>query len=218
MSRDAGAPPLPPWSSVHARRRGFEKRWPTVFDLPLVRRPSDAVLREARPGLRVLEAGAGDRRLGPRLETAGPGTVYRSADPDPAHPHDWRSVAEARGPFDLVVALELIEHFPAEEALAFLRRCRDLLEPGGRIVLSTPDVFTPGRWHRDADHRTPFSPWELAAFLEEAGLRVLSLERAWNGPFLERILRRTLLAPLHRATGHDFAHSVVAVAERPQEE
>lgn len=210
-----GPAPLPPWSGLHERRRALERRWPSIFSLPLVRRASDVVLREARPGLRVLEAGAGDRRMKARLEAAAPGLVYRSADPDPAQPHDGRDVDSIEGPFDLVFALELIEHFPPEEALAFLRRCRDLLAPGGRLVIGTPDVFTPGRWHRDAGHRTPFSPWELGGFAEEAGFRVDALLRAWNAPFAERVLRRGLLGWVHRLTGADYAHSVVLVATRP---
>jgi SAM-dependent methyltransferase len=205
-------PGLPPWSGLHERRRALERRWPTIFSIPLVRRASDLVLREARPGLRVLEAGAGDRRMKERLEAAAPGLVYRSADPDPSGTHDWRDVHAAEGPFDLVFALELIEHLSAEDAMAFLRRCRALLAPGGRLLLGTPDVFTPGRWHRDAGHLTPFSPWELGGFVEEAGFRVESLHRAWNAPLAERFLRRVLLAWLHRLTGADYAHSVIVTA------
>jgi SAM-dependent methyltransferase len=193
----------------------MEARWPSIFSLPLVRRASDLVLREARPGLRVLEAGAGDRRMKERLEAAAPGLVYRSADPDPAHPHDAPDVFAVEGPFDLVFALELIEHLSPEEALAFLRRCRELLVPGGRLVLGTPDVFTPGRWHRDAGHRTPFSPWELAGYAAAAGFEAASLHRAWNAPLAERLLRRVLLGWVHRLTGADYAHSVVLVAVRP---
>jgi SAM-dependent methyltransferase len=205
---------LPAWSGLHERRRALERRWPSIFSLPLVRRASDVVLAEARPGLRVLEAGAGDRRMKERLEAAAAGLVYRSADPDPAHPHEWKDVFAAEGPFDLVFAFELIEHLSPADALAFLKRCRELLAPGGRLVLGTPDVFTPGRWHRDAGHLTPFSPWELGGFVEEAGFRVESLSRAWNAPLAERVLRRFLLGWLHRLTGADYAHSVVVVATR----
>jgi len=205
---------LPPWSVLHEHRRALERRWPSVFSLPLVRRSSDLVLASAAPGARVLEVGAGDRRLKPRLEAAAPGLDYRSVDPDPAHPHDGADLADAEGTFDLVFALEFVEHLSPGEAFAFLRRAHDLLRPGGRILLSTPDVFTPGRWHRDADHRTPFSPWELGGFLEAAGFRVESLHRAWNAPLAERVLRRFLLGWLHRLMGHDYAYSVVATAVR----
>jgi 2-polyprenyl-3-methyl-5-hydroxy-6-metoxy-1,4-benzoquinol methylase len=164
--------------------------------------------------MRVLEAGAGDRRMKERVEAAAAGAVYRSADPDPAHPHDWKDLSGAEGPFGLVFALELIEHLPPEEALAFLRRARDLLAPGGRIVVGTPDVFTPGRWHRDAGHVTPFSPWELGGFLEEAGFRLESLHRTWNAPLLALLARRFLLGWFHRLAGTDYAHSVVAVATK----
>ena len=75
----SGPPALPPWSKVHERRKALERRWPSIFSIPLVRRASDLVLREARPGLRVLEAGAGDRRMKARLEAAAPGLLYRSA-------------------------------------------------------------------------------------------------------------------------------------------
>ena len=44
-------------------------------------------------------------------------------------------------PFDAVVACELFEHLT--DPLRFLRRMRDLVRPGGRIILSVPNV---GHW------------------------------------------------------------------------
>jgi SAM-dependent methyltransferase len=59
---------------------------------------------------------------------------------------------ELEGPFDLVVALELFEHLPEPEPV--LRRMRQALRPGGRILLSVPNVghysvvadLAAGRW------------------------------------------------------------------------
>lgn len=55
-------------------------------------------------------------------------------------------------PFDAVVATELFEHLTRQEA--FLGRVRDLLAPGGRLILSVPNVghysvvedLIAGRW------------------------------------------------------------------------
>jgi SAM-dependent methyltransferase len=56
------------------------------------------------------------------------------------------------GAFDVVLALELVEHLPVSEP--FLERARELLRPGGRLVLSIPNVghysivedLLAGRW------------------------------------------------------------------------
>jgi SAM-dependent methyltransferase len=59
---------------------------------------------------------------------------------------------DLEGPFDAVVATELLEHLV--EPVGFLRRIRSLLRTGGRTVISTPNVghysivrdLTQGRW------------------------------------------------------------------------
>jgi 2-polyprenyl-3-methyl-5-hydroxy-6-metoxy-1,4-benzoquinol methylase len=53
---------------------------------------------------------------------------------------------EIPGRYDVVMALELIEHL--KDPFAFLARARDLLKPSGRIVLSTPNT---GHWSVVAD-------------------------------------------------------------------
>ena len=65
---------------------------------------------------------------------------------------DPASIEGGFGPFDAVVATELFEHLQYPER--FLARVRDLLVPGGRIVLSVPNVghysivedLLAGRW------------------------------------------------------------------------
>lgn len=49
----------------------------------------------------------------------------------------------ARGPFDVIVAGEIIEHLPAPQAL--LASARELLRPGGKLVLTTPNPYAPRR-------------------------------------------------------------------------
>jgi len=98
------------------------------------------------------------------------------------------------GDFDLVVAIELIEHM--ENPWALLRRIRERLAPEGRAVVSTPDICSkPARqWFLDTGFPAWFSPSDLEStghispilphlfreMARRAGLVVTG--QAWNEP------------------------------------
>ncbi len=99
------------------------------------------------PGSRVLDLPAGDGSLGRLLEAAGhavipadlfpealrwEGHVAVAADMNEALPFDSAS-------FDAVVSQEGIEHL--ENPASFLRECRRVLRPNGRLWLTTPNVM-----------------------------------------------------------------------------
>lgn len=44
-------------------------------------------------------------------------------------------------PFDAIVAMEIIEHL--ENSRNFIRECFKLLEPGGKLIVSTPNIDSP---------------------------------------------------------------------------
>jgi SAM-dependent methyltransferase len=97
-------------------------------------------------GGRVLEVGSGCGALAMRLKDAGVDVVPTDLDP----PHDWIArldlddpdwTDETRGPFDLVVCVETLEH--VENPRQVLRSIRALLRPGGRLLVSTPNVTHP---------------------------------------------------------------------------
>jgi len=48
-----------------------------------------------------------------------------------------------RGPFDVVIAGELIEHLPSPQRL--LSAAREVLKPGGLLVITTPNPYSPQR-------------------------------------------------------------------------
>ena len=82
--------------------------------------------------------------------------------------------------FTAVTLLDVIEH--VESPRAMLRAARDLLAPGGRLFLSTPDVGSVAaraagpRWHfYNKYHLSYLSPRTLEAVCEREGLRVVSV-------------------------------------------
>ena len=101
------------------------------------------------------------------------------------------------GGYDLITAIEVIEHL--ESPALFLRQCRSLLKPGGRLVLSTPNIESaPGRlkflssgqfrWfdaHGDPTHITPVSRALLERLAGRCGFQIESGRpapgRRWSG-------------------------------------
>lgn len=91
------------------------------------------------------------------------------------------------GTYDVIVATELFEHLP--DPFAFFAKCRSLLRPGGRIVLSVPNVghysvvqdLLAGRWDYLPigllcwTHVRFFTAATLRDWLEAAGFRRFEL-------------------------------------------
>lgn len=104
--------------------------------------------------------------------------------------------------FDLLLALDLIEHLGKDDVLPFLDACRRALRPGGRLILRTPNADSPFDStirYGDFTHEVCFNPHSLGWLLElcgfdciearEAGPRPLGIRSA--GRFvLWRLLRR----------------------------
>jgi SAM-dependent methyltransferase len=91
--------------------------------------------------------------------------------------------AQHLGHFDAVMASEIIEHL--ENPRHFARECFRLLRPGGRLLLSTPNINSAAsivsfmrtgtfQWFGDAEygsdgHITPLCHWQLEKCFSKAG-------------------------------------------------
>lgn len=102
--------------------------------------------------------------------------------------------------FDAITAVEIIEHL--ENPRHFLRQCFALLRPGGRLILTTPNIDSPQaralwirtgafRWFTDHDYRLhghimPIPLWLLDHALREAGFGLdrLGSVGTYPAPFL----------------------------------
>jgi len=142
------------------------------------------------------------------------GVDYRSIDIDPHGDHDYRSLDEIDRTFDCVFAFEVVEHIGVEELPGWLARLAELLAPGGRLVLSTPNTYYPPAYLRDVTHRTPLCYDELAGLVGAAGLEVEQIARVYHDPVHRAFLRRYLFGWLFEMIGIDFARQIILVARK----
>ena len=200
------------WSQIIYYRDQIHKRYRTVWDLKIVRRRSRFVQSHLRPGMRMLDVGAWDRKMGKKLEGLAPGIVYKSMDIDHNFPHDYYSFDEINEQFDLITCLEVIEHVELEEGVEMVGRLRQLLVEDGQLIISTPNVYNPTRFLLDATHKVAYSYEELGGLLLSQGFEVLGIYRTYNASVLKYFLRFTLFYPLHKILDVDFARSIIIVA------
>lgn len=133
--------------------------------------------------------------------------------------------------FDAITASEIIEHL--ENPRHFLRQCFALLKPGGKLILSTPNVDSAVaravlvrkgafRWFGDRDyqfdgHITPVPVWVLKKALAEAGFDLLRLSS--TGRLAGSVgWKMRLLASLLRAVEQNKSPQdeiLLVVAQRP---
>jgi 2-polyprenyl-3-methyl-5-hydroxy-6-metoxy-1,4-benzoquinol methylase len=126
--------------------------------------------------------------------------------------------------FDVVLCGDVVEHL--RDPVAALARLRPLLRPGGRLVLSTPNVanwairlsLLAGRWRYtdrgilDRTHTHLFTRATLREAIEAAGYRVLRVDFSVPVPGSSNLLDGAAHAVGSLRPGF-FAYQFVAVAQ-----
>ncbi len=76
------------WAEQLRLKEKIHERYPTIWNLRIVRKRLPVILDHLRDGESVLEIGAFDRGLEERIKRRYPRVLYRSFDVDPTYPHD----------------------------------------------------------------------------------------------------------------------------------
>jgi predicted SAM-dependent methyltransferase len=128
--------------------------------------------------------------------------------------HDFYSLEEIQESFDVIFLFEVIEHLNFEEGVQLLKKSYDLLNGEGRLILTTPNIFNPSRFWRDATHKVAYCYDELGGLLLAQGFQIKMMYRTYNDAYHRYLFRLYVTAPLHRYLGIDFAKSILVVAEK----
>jgi SAM-dependent methyltransferase len=202
------------WSKLFSYRDKIHESYPEIWDIPILRKRFPLMLENIRDGEKVIDIGASSRDLGGRLKRHYPNLVYKSMDIDQEQFHDFYSLEEIQESFDVVFLFEVIEHLDLGEGVDLLKRAYDLLNEGGRLILTTPNVFNPSRFWRDATHKVAYCYDELGGLLLAQGYQIKAMYRTYSDAVHRYLFRRYVMASLHRYLGIDFAKSILIVAEK----
>jgi SAM-dependent methyltransferase len=202
------------WSQIIHYRDQIHKRYPKIWNLKLIKRPSWLLNKLIRPGMRILDVGASDKRMQEKVQDIHPDIYYKSMDIDHTVPRDYYSLDDIDEQFDLIILFEVIEHLELEQGVEMLRRLRALLVDGGQLIISTPNVYHPHEFMQTVTHKLAYSYEELAGIVLSQGFEVMGIYRCFNVSLVKYLLRLTILCPLHRILSVDFAKSIVVLAQR----
>ena len=167
----------------------------------------------------LLDVGAGDLRVMRKLQRAGYAGDYHTQDIGAEVRHTYEDLADVRRTYGAILCLDVLEHLPLVEGMTLLRRMIGLLDPGGRLVLQTPNaayIPEPRSW--DMTHVHTYNIQDLWAFfrcegMEAEGYRVvLGVE----SPSPLVAARTAITAYVKRKIlGCDHANNIALVARKP---
>jgi SAM-dependent methyltransferase len=155
----------------------------------------------------ILDVGCGDGLFFPLLARFGepegvepdPLTRDPAASPaGPIHPVPFDATFDTGRRYGLVLMLDVVEHLDDDGAA--LRRARELLAPGGRLVVTVPAL--PFLWtgHDELNHhRRRYTRRSLRRLAERAGVRPLELAYFFHW----LVLVKLLVVVKERLTGSD---------------
>lgn len=214
--------------TIHRTAAARSYKGHNIHAAPGVHEYAVELVQAALPeGGRILEVGAGCGALALRLRDAGFDVVPTDLDP----PHEWvfrldldhpEWTDETRGPFDMVVCVETLEH--VENPRKVLRSIRSLLRAGDKLLVSTPNIthphsrlkmfllgapyiFGPEHYYQPG-HITILPDWMLTEHVRLAGFDRIEVTTGGDTEYhgLRRLVHRIEIALLRAIGVRQRAH------------
>ncbi len=201
------------WSDLTRGRQRAVETLPNILKFPVVRDRTVVLRKIIRDGDALLDFGAGDRTLEKELTRSGLTVKYKSLDVDKNYEHDFYSLNEITGAYDVITAFELIEHVSPQKVMAIFNAAKKHLKKGGHLVISTPNVCHPVVFWRDCTHITPVRYDEAYGFFLSQGFDNIEIYRGgktkWKDRFWAFVFR-----PLLKLLRLDYIRHIIITGRK----
>lgn len=199
------------WSKIRESRGNALRKLKPLTKYPIVPSGEHVLVKSICSGDKVLDVGAHNRRLHKLIQRQHPEVEYRSLDLDRSMPHDYYAFADVSERFDVAALFDVIEHCSPEAVSEMFDAIHRVLQPAGRLVITTPNVAHPNRLWRDCTHITPWIYYEICGFLEASGFEVSSIHRIRQMSLKDR-LAALILTPVTSFLEIDHTYGIVVTA------
>jgi SAM-dependent methyltransferase len=202
---------------MKGRRRFPVQRWWYADGLCEIERVYFEAVRDAS---NLLDVGAGDLRVMRKLQSAGYRGTYHTQDIGEEGEYTYRDLSEINQAYGAILCLDVIEHLDLREGLLLLKQMIALLEPGGVLVLQTPNAYYiphPLSW--DMTHIHVYNLHDLWAHLTCDGLEVTGYRVLFEEPDLGpvQVLRTAITSYVKKKIlGCDYANNIALIVRKPK--
>jgi SAM-dependent methyltransferase len=175
-----------------------------------------AIFDRTRNATRLLDFGAGDKRLKGKFQAAGFKGLYETLDMSAEDEHEYSLISQATGPFDAILCLEVIEHMSLNDYVDLMDEFGKLIAPGGVLVIGTPNpLCVVPMWAGDPGHVQQYPLADLGADFVVRGYEVNAFRvryGAWPRglPWLRFMAMRALCYLL----SVDYAQGLVVIGKK----
>jgi hypothetical protein len=165
----------------------------------------------------VLDFGAGDLRVMHKLQKAGYRGEYHTLDIGGEYSYTYKDLDQVGRKYEAILCLDVIEHIPLNGGLELLNRLTELLEPGGVLVVQTPNArFIQFPLASDMTHVQCYNASDLWAYLSCSDMAVKPYRVSFGqSPGAVRkvaeLWRRFVIT---RWLGCDFAENILLIGKK----
>ncbi len=191
------------------------KKFGGIFEQPIIQDHNEEAISYYSRG-NILDIGAGKEQPFVSFAKAKlKDGKYYTLDNDPHGKFDFQSFDEIPKnlKFNLIVANQLFEHLDVEEAMEFIVNIENVLEKGGIICATVPNIAHPNRQISNITHKTAWGYNSFYMLFRYTHLEVLKYAR-YSKRYPKGLIEKFLAKQMQNIYRIDWADSLMVIAKK----